>query len=90
MLYSDFERLISGPRMFKYLAASGHSTRKAMTLYRANIRLSTEIFSILCLFEVTLRNAIDTHYRAKFSNNWLFDAVQPGTGHLNAVGCKSP
>jgi hypothetical protein len=74
--------------MFKYLAASGHSTRKAMTLYRANIRLSTEIFSILCLFEVTLRNAIDVHYRSKFGNNWLFDAVQPGTGHLNAVGCE--
>jgi len=59
-----------------------------MTLYRANIRLSTEIFSILCLFEVTLRNAIDVHYRSKFGNNWLFDAVQPGTGHLNTVGCE--
>jgi hypothetical protein len=68
--------------------ACGNNTRKAMTLYRANIRLSTEIFSILCLFEVALRNAIDTHYRGKFGNNWLYDAIQPSTGYLHAVGCE--
>ena len=88
MLYSDFERLISTPRIVKYLAACGNNTRKAMTLYRANIRLSTEIFSILCLFEVALRNAIDIHYRGKLGNNWLFDAIQPGAGHLHTVGCE--
>jgi len=59
MLYSDFERLISTHRMAEYLSVCGNNTRKAMTLYRANIRLSTEIFSTLCLFEVALRNAID-------------------------------
>jgi len=88
MLYSDFERLISTPRIAKYLSACGNNTRKAMTLYRANIRLSTEIFSILCLFEIALRNAIDRHYRVTLGNNWLFDAAQPGTGYLHAVGCE--
>jgi hypothetical protein len=80
MLYTDFERLVSIPRIAKYLAASGNNTRKAMTLYRANIRLSTEMFSILCLFEVALRNAIDIHYRGILSNNWLRDATQSGGG----------
>lgn len=88
MLYSDFERLISTPRMVKYLSTCGNNTRKAMTLYRANIRLSTEIFSILCLFEVALRNAIDIHYRGRLGNNWLLDAAQPGAGFLHAVGCE--
>lgn len=59
-----------------------------MTLYRANIRLSTEIFSTLCLFEVALRNAIDIHYKRTMGNNWLFNAAQPATGYLHAVGCE--
>ncbi len=88
MLYSDFEELISTPRMAKYLAAYGNNTRKAMTLYRANIRLSTEVFSIFCLFEVALRNKIDRHYRFKFGNNWLSDATQPRAGFLQSVGCE--
>ncbi len=88
MLYSDFEELISSPRMAKYLIVCGNNTRKAMTLYRANIRLSTEVFSILCLFEVALRNRIDRHYRPKLGNNWLFDATQSGTGFLQSVGCE--
>ncbi|HUB62297.1 MAG TPA: hypothetical protein VL978_16390 [Puia sp.] len=73
--------------MIKYLSACGNNTRKAMTLYRANIRLSTEIFSILCLFEVALRNATNVHYRGTLGNNWLFDAAQPG-GFLHATGCE--
>ena len=88
MLYTDFEELISMPRMTKYLTVCGNNTRKAMTLYRANIRLSNAVFSILCLFEVALRNRIDKHYRLKLGTNWLFDAAQPGTGFLHSVGCE--
>lgn len=87
MVYRDFERLVSTPRMVKYLRACGDNARKAMALYRANMRLSTEMFSILCLFEVALRNAIDIHYRGRLGNNWLFDAAHPG-GFLHAVGCE--
>ena len=88
MLYTDFERLISAPRMARYLDACGGNSRKAMTLYRANIRLSNEMFSILCLFEVAFRNAIDMHYRSTLGSSWLFDAAQPGTGFLHAIGCE--
>jgi len=87
MVYHDFERLVSTPRMVKYLRACGNNTRKAMALYRANMRFSTEMFSILCLFEVALRNAIDIHYRGRLGNNWLFGAAHPG-GFLHAIGCE--
>ncbi len=88
MLYIDFEYLISKPRMARYLNAFGGDSRKAMTLYRANIRLSVEMFSILCLFEVAFRNAIDIHYRSALGKSWLFDAAQPVSGFLHAVGCE--
>jgi hypothetical protein len=88
MLYSDFERLISNPRMVKYCTACGNDSRKAMTLYRSNIRLSNEIFSILSLFEIALRNAIDTYYRKTKGNNWLRDAAKLGSRFLRAVGCE--
>lgn len=88
MLYSDFERLMSNPRMVKYCTACGNDSRKAMTLYRSNIRLSNEIFAILGLFEVALRNAVDTHYKRTKGNNWLWDAAQPASGFLHAVGCE--
>ena len=87
MQFTDFERRISIPRMFKYLVAYKHDTRKAMALYRANIRLSQELFAVMCLFEVVLRNAIDMNYRATLGNNWLLNAVRPG-GFLHARGCE--
>ena len=88
MLYSDFERFMSNPRMAKYCAACGNDSRKAMTLYRSNIRLSNEIFAILSLFEVALRNAIDAHYRKNKGTNWLLDSAQLRSGFLHAVGCE--
>lgn len=54
-----------------------------MTLYRANLRLSQEIFSVLSVFEVVLRNQIDTHYKTMFypligNDEWLLHATNPG------------
>ena len=47
MKYSDFEAIITHPRMGRYLVASGGDTRKAMTLYRKNLRLSQELFTVI-------------------------------------------
>lgn len=62
-----------------------------MTLYRANLRLSQEIFSVLSVFEVVLRNKIDSHYRTIFNpvignDEWLLHATNPG-GYLSLPGC---
>lgn len=83
MKYADFEGLMSVPRMGRYLAACGQNKRKTMTLYRANIRLTHELFSIICLFEIVLRNKIDAHYRAIYApaagnEEWLRYAIMPG------------
>jgi hypothetical protein len=62
-----------------------------MKLYRANIRLSQKIFSILGVFEIVLRNAIDTHYKTQFlattgNTEWLLSQMNPG-GYLTSRGC---
>ena len=63
MRYSEFEDAMSVPRIQRYLNACAKNTHKTMRLYRANIRLSQELFAVLNIFEVVLRNAIDKHYR---------------------------
>lgn len=74
----DFERILSSRRMGRYLNAVGGDTRKAMTLYRHNLKLSQELFTIVSCFEVALRNAIDNQLVPRLGNDWLKDSIQPG------------
>jgi transposase-like protein len=67
MIFEDFESIMTPTRMNRYLAACTGNTRKAMTLYRKNLQLSQEIFTVVSCFEVALRNAIDRHC----STNWV-------------------
>ena len=71
MRYCEFENIISHSRMSRYLDASGGNTRKAMTLYRLNLRLSQELFTVISCFEITLRNAINKHCLDRMGNDWL-------------------
>ena len=61
MRYLDFEDAFSSDRMSKYVTACNGDTRKAMTLYRYNLQLSQELFTVVSCFEVTLRNRIAHH-----------------------------
>ena len=47
MKYTEFERIISKKRMGRYLNACGGDTRKAMTLYRYNLHLTQDAFTII-------------------------------------------
>lgn len=76
MKYKEFEKVISEGRMSRYKAACANDTRKAMMLYRLNLRLSQEIFTVVSCFEVALRNSIDSHYRAILGQEWLRDSVR--------------
>lgn len=87
MLYSDFENIISPPRMNRYLHACNGNSRKAMTLYRKNLKLSQELFTIISCFEVALRNAIDRHYLGQHGNDWLRNAVNLG-GIFDNARCR--
>lgn len=77
MRYCDFEYALSIPRTQRYLNSCAGNKNKAMTLYRMNIQLSHEMFSVVSVLEVSLRNAFDYEMRRNFGNNWLIDAIQP-------------
>lgn len=83
MDFSKFEYIISSKRMRKYVIACGNDTRKAMTLYRLNLRLSQEIFTVISCFEVALRNAIDREMANHWGSHWLRDLVMPGGVFFN-------
>lgn len=78
MKFTDFESIISTPRISRYLIASANDTRKAMTLYRKNLRLSQELFTVVGCFEIALRNNIDAHYTARNGNDWLRGSADAG------------
>lgn len=79
MKYIDFEAIMSSARMNRYAKACAGNTRKAMTLYRKNLQLSQELFTVISCFEIALRNySIDTMLVSTMGNNWLRDAIQPG------------
>lgn len=77
MRYSEFENIISHERLQRYLTASHNDTRKAMTLYRYNIRLSQELLAVVGCFEVALRNKINDTLIAQSGNDWLRDLILP-------------
>ena len=78
MKYKQFEETISASRMSRYLRGCNGDTRKAMRLYRENLRLSQQMFTIVSCFEISLRNAIDKELTKKFGDEWVRDFVLPG------------
>ena len=64
--------------MARYLLACHNDTKKAMTLYRYNLQLSQEMFTIISCFEVALRNAVDCHLIQQLGNEWLRNSIQKG------------
>jgi Abi-like protein len=85
--YFIFEKAISKPRLGRYLRTTSHNKTKAMALYRANLVLSQNLFAVMSIFEISLRNAIDTHYRQVFllkkgSSDWFLSETS-STGFLS-------
>ena len=78
MKYCDFEAAISQDRLRKYVQVCSNDTKRAMTLYRYNLKLSQELFVLIGCFEVSLRNKIDKEMRLHFGNDWLRDLILPG------------
>ena len=78
MEYKEFERIMSKKRMERYLTACDGDTRKAMTLYRYNLHLTQDVFTVISCFEVALRNAIDARLVPILGEDWLRDSIKPG------------
>lgn len=86
MRYSEFENIMSSARMSRYLTACGGNTKKAMTLYRLNLKLSQELLTIISCFEVALRNSINTNCM-HLGNDWLRDGASSG-GIFDSHNCR--
>lgn len=78
MRFAAFESIMSPKRMRRYVVACGGDTRKAMTLYRYNLRLSQEMFTVVSCYEVALRNAIDANLKERLGTDWIKNAIMPG------------
>jgi hypothetical protein len=87
MKYTDFEHVMSASRMSRYLAASGNISKKAMTLYRKNLRLSQELFTVISCYEIGLRNSINRQYTMQYGSDWLRDSAASG-GMFDSVNCR--
>lgn len=79
MDYKTCQKLYSVARINKYANACFGNKRKTTQLYRYNLRLCQRFYGTLNLFEVMLRNAINEHYTAYFSNpDWIVDQADKG------------
>ncbi|MDR0866262.1 MAG: Abi family protein [Candidatus Symbiothrix sp.] len=87
MKYSDFEYIMSATRMNRYLLASHNNSKKAMTLYRKNLHLSQELFTIISCFEVAFRNAINNQYTSQYGSDWLRNTAFTG-GIFDTPNCR--
>ena len=87
MKYSDFEHIMSATRMNRYLIASDNNSKKAMTLYRKNLHLSQELFTVISCFEIALRNAIDKQYTSQYGEHWLRNSSLDG-GMFDSQNCR--
>lgn len=87
MKFAEFQSIISTERLQRYLIACGGDTKKTMTLYRLNLNLSQEVFTLLSCFEVAIRNSIDSVMVAHWGNDWLKNAVMQG-GIFDIPGCR--
>lgn len=74
-------------RMSRYLVACNGNTKKAMTLYRNNLKLSQEMFTIISCLEIAVRNAVDRHCLNNLGNDWLQNGTHTG-GIFDNRNCR--
>ena len=72
MDFQTSQKIYSVARIGKYYRACSGNKKKTMQLYRYNLKLCQRFYGVLNLFEVILRNAINDHYSAYFSDkDWI-------------------
>jgi Abi-like protein len=77
-LYNSYEKILSKPRLGRYLLATKANKSKAIRLYKYNLHLSQVLFGVISIVEIAIRNAIDKHYQNQFQQiDWLRSQSQP-------------
>lgn len=87
MKFHNFEAIMSIARISRYLTACGGNTKKAMTLYRKNLQLSQELFTVISCFEISLRNKIDSQCLLTLGNDWLRNGAH-ASGIFDNNNCR--
>ena len=78
MKYDECLQVLSPARLNKYAQASGYEKAKTLRLYQYNIKLSQRFYGVIGMFEIMLRNAINTHYKQYFNDdNWIINQARP-------------
>ena len=81
MIFQDFQKHISPIRLQRYLTATNQSQVRAIKLYEANLKVSQAFHPLLGLFEVVLRNNINTILENHFNDSdWI---INQKTGFMN-------
>jgi hypothetical protein len=74
LTYTNYETYFSSQRLQRYLVVYAGDTDKAIQLYKANLRIAQAFHPLLCLFEVILRNQINSELSAYFrDNDWILN-----------------
>lgn len=87
MEFDDFQKIVSKERLCRYITACNEDETLTMRLYKANIKVSLEMFAVVGAFEIALRNAIDGIMSNVYGPDWLRDAIFPG-GFFDIPQCR--
>jgi hypothetical protein len=87
MTPADLERAFSLPRFKRYVDAAEGDYIRGHTWYKGNLRLSAKLFTVISVFEVIFRNAIDRHYATRYGAEWLL-SESGDNGFLSKRGCE--
>jgi len=72
MIIANIDSYLSQARFQRYRDLCNNNDKKAIQLYKANIRLSQSFYPLLTILEISLRNSIDNFYSNYFSDpNWM-------------------
>ena len=87
MRYVEFSSIVTPIRMNIYLLACNGNTKQSMTLYRKNLLLTQEMFTVIGCFEIALRNSIDKNLINSLGKDWLRSAATNGDP-FDSVKCR--
>ncbi|MGL6177715.1 MAG: hypothetical protein ACRC13_00565 [Tannerellaceae bacterium] len=77
MKIKEVERVISKSRFKRYKEACKNRRDLALELYCLNLELSERLYGYISVFEVCLRNSIDSKLKESYNNGWLTTQTKP-------------
>jgi len=74
MKFKDFRQYFSEARVDRYLLATGNSKRRAIQLYKDNLKASQAFHPLIGVFEVVLRNRLNDILTTHFNDpDWIIN-----------------